>query len=484
MNFNRLVFLLYLPVVVLLYWILPHKVRWVFLLVASYFFYAYENFYLLSLILIITILSFTVALLMEKTEKKGMRKLYFILSLVIILGILFVFKYLNFTLESAIGLINLFSKDKLSFTPFALILPVGISFYTFQTLGYVIDVYKGKSKAEHHFGYYALFVSFFPQLVAGPIEKVDVLLPQLKENHKLCFDDFSEALPFLISGFVKKIVIADFLAIYVDAVYSNVLTATGFSLLLATILFAFQIYGDFSGYCDIAMGCARLLGIKLTQNFERPYLSHSVREFFRRWHVTLNNWFTEYIYIPLGGSRHGKARQILNVLIVFLLSGLWHGASFHYVIWGLLNGIYICIEILTASALKRFVDKTPLRKKIYDVLSIGFTFVFILSTWVFFRSKNVMEAFHVYQRIFTSFLSGSPSGLLSPEFVLRIALSFLLLLLIPYLFSHKLILNRDGLSMESFAVLSFYAVIILAIGFAWTYQLQTSGESGFIYFQF
>lgn len=190
MNFNRLVFLLYLPVVVLLYWILPHKVRWVFLLAASYFFYAYENFYLLSLILITTVLSFTVALLMEKTEKKGMRKLYFILSLVIILGILFVFKYLNFTLESAIGLINLFSKDKLSFTPFALILPVGISFYTFQTLGYVIDVYKGKSKAEHHFGYYALFVSFFPQLVAGPIEKVDVLLPQLKENHKLCFDDF------------------------------------------------------------------------------------------------------------------------------------------------------------------------------------------------------------------------------------------------------------------------------------------------------
>ena len=348
----------------------------------------------------------------------------------------------------------------------------------------MIDVYKGKSKAEHHFGYYALFVSFFPQLVAGPIEKVDVLLPQLKENHKLCFDDFSEALPFLISGFVKKIVIADFLAIYVDAVYSNVLTATGFSLLLATVLFAFQIYGDFSGYCDIAMGCARLLGIKLTQNFERPYLSHSVREFFRRWHVTLNNWFTEYIYIPLGGSRHGKARQILNVLIVFLLSGLWHGASFHYVIWGLLNGIYICIEILTASALKRFVNKTPLRKKIYDVLSIGLTFVFILSTWVFFRSKNVMVAFHVYQRIFTSFLSGSPSGLLSPEFVLRIALSFLLLLLIPYLFSHKLILKRDGLSKESFAVLSFYAVIILAIGFAWTYQLQTSGESGFIYFQF
>ena len=484
MNFNRLVFLLYLPVVVLLYWILPQKVRWVFLLAASYFFYAYENFYLLSLILITTVLSFTVALLMEKTEKKGMRKLYFILSLVIILGILFVFKYLNFTLESAIGLINLFSQDKLSFTPFALILPVGISFYTFQTLGYVIDVYKGKSKAEHHFGYYALFVSFFPQLVAGPIEKVDVLLPQLKENHKLCFDDFSEALPFLISGFVKKIVIADFLAIYVDAVYSNVLTATGFSLLLATVLFAFQIYGDFSGYCDIAMGCARLLGIKLTQNFERPYLSHSVREFFRRWHVTLNNWFTEYIYIPLGGSRHGKARQILNVLIVFLLSGLWHGASFHYVIWGLLNGIYICIEILTASALKRFVDKTPSRKKIYDVLSIGFTFVFILSTWVFFRSKNVMEAFHVYQRIFTSFLSGNPSGLLNPEYVLRIALSFLLLLLIPYLFSHKLILNRDGLSKESFAVLSFYAVIILAIGFAWTYQLQTSGESGFIYFQF
>ena len=484
MNFNRLVFLLFLPVVVLLYWILPHKVRWVFLLAASYFFYAYENFYLLSLILITTVLSFTVALLMEKTEKKGMRKLYFILSLVIILGILFVFKYLNFTLESAIGLINLFSNEKLSFTPFSLILPVGISFYTFQTLGYVIDVYKGKSKAEHHFGYYALFVSFFPQLVAGPIEKVDVLLPQLKENHKLCFDDFSEALPFLISGFVKKIVIADFLAIYVDAVYSNVLIATGFSLLLATVLFAFQIYGDFSGYCDIAMGCARLLGINLTQNFERPYLSHSVREFFRRWHVTLNNWFTEYIYIPLGGSRHGKARQILNVLIVFLLSGLWHGASFHYVIWGLLNGIYICIEILTASALKRFVDKTPLRKKIYDVLSIGFTFVFVLATWVFFRSKNVMEAFHVYQRIFTSFLSGSPSGLLNPEFVLRIALSFLLLLLIPYLFSHKLILNRDGLSKESFAVLSFYAVIILAIGFAWTYQLQTSGESGFIYFQF
>ena len=484
MNFNRLVFLLYLPVVVLLYWILPHKVRWVFLLAASYFFYAYENFYLLSLILITTVLSFTVALLIEKTEKKGMRKLYFLLSLVIILGILFVFKYLNFTLESAIGLINLFSKEKLSFTPFALILPVGISFYTFQTIGYVIDVYKGKTKAEHHFGYYALFVSFFPQLVAGPIEKVDALLPQLKENHKLCFDDFSEALPFLISGFVKKIVIADFLAIYVDAVYSNVLTATGFSLLLATVLFAFQIYGDFSGYCDIAMGCARLLGIKLTQNFERPYLSHSVREFFRRWHVTLNNWFTEYIYIPLGGSRHGKARQILNVLIVFLLSGLWHGASFHYVIWGLLNGIYICIEILTASTLKRFVDKTPLRKKIYDVISIGFTFVFVLSTWVFFRSINVMEAFHVYQRIFTSFLSGSPSGLLNPEFVLRIALSFLLLLLITYLFSHKLILNRDGLSKESFAVLSFYAVIILAIGFAWTYQLQTSGESGFIYFQF
>ncbi|MBR1779936.1 MAG: MBOAT family protein, partial [Oscillospiraceae bacterium] len=329
MNFNSLEFLLFFPVVFILHWTLPHRFRWVLLLAASWMFYFWWNPWTGLLLVGTTLVSWLCARGIARTEQTAIRRALLVLALAVSLGCLGFFKYTGF-FASLVGL-------ELSIQ---IILPVGISFYTFQTLSYVIDVYRGGVEPEGHFGYYALFVSFFPQLVAGPIERPENLLPQLRAERTLRAQNLTAGGWLLLEGYFKKIVVADTLAPYVDRVFGVPEAALGPEIVLATLLFGIQIYCDFSGYSSIARGTAALLGIDLMENFRRPYGARTVRELWRKWHISLTSWFTDYVYIPLGGSRRGLPRQVVNILIVFLLSGLWHGAGWTFVLWGLIHGLY------------------------------------------------------------------------------------------------------------------------------------------------
>ena len=313
MSFNSMEFAIFLPTVFLFYWVLPHRFRWLLLLAASYLFYFWWDFGAGFLLMSTTLVSWLCARNIHQAGHPWARKLYLCLALAVCLGCLGIFKYAGFFAPLA-GL-DLTLK---------ILLPVGISFYTFQTVSYVLDVYRGTAAPEKHFGYYALFVSFFPQLVAGPIERSERLLPQLKQRRQFREVDFAAAGQLLLTGYFKKLVVADYLAPLVDQVYAAPDVASAPEILIATVLFGFQIYCDFSGYSDIARGAAKLLGIDLMENFRLPYSAASIRDFWRRWHISLTSWFTDYVYIPLGGSRKGLLCQIRNVLIVFLLSGLWH----------------------------------------------------------------------------------------------------------------------------------------------------------------
>lgn len=334
MLFNSWQFGIFLPIVFGLYWALPQKHRWALLFLASYWFYMSWNVKYVVLILFTTIISYFAAILLERfRSRNAIKKLILFLTLLACLGVLFVFKYFNFFSES---LAFMAGKIGLQLHPMTLklLLPVGISFYTFQTLSYVIDVYRGSVRAEKHFGIYATFISFFPQLVAGPIERTSNLLPQIKGEHVFDYDQAMYGARLMLWGFFKKLVIADNLALFADKVFNDVYSYTGFSLLLATFFFTIQIYCDFSGYSDIARGAAKLFGIELMENFKSPYFASSIHEFWSRWHISLSTWFRDYVYIPLGGNRVSKIRHNINLLITFLVSGLWHGANWTFVIWG------------------------------------------------------------------------------------------------------------------------------------------------------
>ena len=312
MLFNSLEFLIFLPIVFLLYWILPQKFRWALLLVASYFFYMYWNWKLVFLILFTTVVSYSAGIFLEKfQDSKKIKISVLVISAVVCLGVLLFFKYFNFFYGIVWDIIRLCS-DKEPAGYFSLILPVGISFYTFQTLSYVIDVYKSKIKAERHFGYYALFVCFFPQLVAGPIERPQDLIPQLKSDKSIKEVDYSGAFRIMLIGFFKKIAVADMIGIVVNATFNDISSANGLMVLISSVLFSFQILCDFSGYSDIAVGCSKLFGINLTENFKSPYSSKSIKEFWNRWHISLSQWLRDYIYFPLGGSRVKKWRWCLD----------------------------------------------------------------------------------------------------------------------------------------------------------------------------
>ena len=467
MNFTSLAFFIFLPIVLLLHYLLPHRFRYLVLLIASYFFYAYLNPWLLALIISTTLLTYLCALGIEKKEKR--KKLFLALSIIFTLGMLFVFKYLDFTLSIFVhfGL-------NLSFYPLNLILPVGISFYTFQTLAYVIDVYKGKTNAEHHLGYYALFISFFPQLVAGPIEKKDRLLPQLKAERRLDLDHFGEGLRLFVIGFMKKIILADFLSTYVNSIYGDLLSHSGFEILLATFLFGLVIYGDFSGYCDIASGVAKWLGVDLSKNFDRPYLSSSLKEFWNRWHITLNDFFTEYIYIPLGGNKHGKIRKYLNIMIVFFLSGLWHGASLHFILWGVAHGLLLVLEDL----LFPMKEKIKINATLKRVIGIALTYIIINLSWGLFRAQSLNDIGLIYSRIFTSFPYIADPSFFSALSIIWMITAIILLILSPYF------PKIETGNKKNYAYISMYALLVLIIGLAYFQNLNLGGESSFIYFQF
>lgn len=341
MLFNSLEFLVFFPIVVVLYFVIPDKIKNIWLLIASYFFYMCWNARYALLIFFSTIVTFLSGIMLEKVKsgsfnnkkKTNIKKTIVAISITINLVILFYFKYTYFAIEGISNLLKLINIE-LNIPLFDIVLPVGISFYTFQALGYMIDVYRNEIYAEKNFVNYALFVSFFPQLVAGPIERSKNLLKQLAVPQKFSTDNFKDGLMLMIWGFFLKIVLADRIAIFVDTVYEDYVTFPGWYLVIATMLFAIQIYCDFYGYSVIAMGSAKILGIQLMENFDSPYLSTSVEEFWRRWHISLTSWFKDYVYIPLGGNRKGKIRKLINKMIVFVISGLWHGAQFTYVIWG------------------------------------------------------------------------------------------------------------------------------------------------------
>ena len=393
MLFNSLAFAVFLPIVFILFWAMPQKHRWIVLLLSSYYFYMSWNVKYVVLILFTTVVSYVTALLLEKTEQKKARRLLLVAALVASLGVLFVFKYFNFLSES---LNAVFTRFAIPLHPITLklMLPVGISFYTFQTLSYVIDVYKGEVKAEKHFGRYAAFISFFPQLVAGPIERTSNLLPQInKEKFIFSYDNAAYGLKLMAWGFFKKLVIADNLAVYVDQIFNDVHYYSGFSVLLAVFFFTLQIYCDFSGYSDIAIGTARLFDIQLMTNFKSPYFSNSIREFWSRWHISLSTWFRDYVYIPMGGNRVSKLRNSFNLLVTFLVSGLWHGAAWTFVVWGGVHGMLQIIE-------KRIFGKKKLPKAVI--------FVIVAMAWIFFRANSMSDAAYVFTHLFTGI--GNPAA--------------------------------------------------------------------------
>lgn len=338
MVFNSFQFLVFFPIVIITYFIIPNKAKQLWLLLCSYFFYMSWNAKYGLLLLGITMLTYIAGIIIGKQKERN-GKMAIAISVVISLGILFYFKYINFAL-GLLGSILSYMRIEIVLPQYDILLPVGISFFTFQSIGYVIDVYRKETYAEKNFIKYALFVSFFPQLVAGPIERSKNLLKQLAIPQKFSYDNFREGFLMMLWGYFQKMVIADRIAIFVDVVYDNLDVYHGWYVIVATILFAFQIYCDFSGYSTIAIGAARILGISLMENFDAPYLATSVSAFWRRWHISLTSWFRDYVYIPLGGNRKGAVRKNLNILIVFFLSGLWHGASLAFVLWGVLNGLY------------------------------------------------------------------------------------------------------------------------------------------------
>lgn len=371
------------------------------LLLVSYYFYACWNPDLIILIAGTTIITYYCGRAIA-SEKILHKRVYLWLGTGAPLTALFFFKYFNFFGETANAIFRAVSLP-VNIASLNIILPVGISFYTFQALSYVIDVYLGKKTVEKHIGIYALYISFFPQLVAGPIERSGSLLPQFYEEHKFVYEDVVFGLKLMVWGFFKKIVVADTLAIYVDRIYGSVTLYRGFSLIVATIFFAIQIYCDFSGYSDIAIGTARMLGFRLMKNFNVPYLSKSIREFWRRWHISLSSWFMDYIYIPLGGSRVSFPRYALNIMITFLISGLWHGANWTFVIWGALHGFYMLAGKLSMPLRNRLYQSLHINEKgtLAVILKTAGTFTLVSLAWVVFRANSVSDAIYVLKNAFT-----------------------------------------------------------------------------------
>jgi len=475
MLFNSYEYLLFFPVVALVYFILPWvKGRIIWLLIASYFFYMCWNPIFISLILASTIIDYTAARFIGTTQDTGKKKLFLYLSLLSNLGILFYFKYYNFlrdNLQVVIDQLNL----NYAILEHTWLLPVGISFYTFQTLSYTIDVYNGRQKPENNFFVFALYVSFFPQLVAGPIERSINLLPQFLEKHKFNYDRVRSGLFLILLGLFKKIVIADRFALYADEIFDNPNHYIGMTSVMGTIFFSFQIYCDFSGYTDIAIGSARVLGYRLMDNFKGPYFSKNIREFWQRWHISLSTWFRDYVYIPLGGNRHGSYKLYRNLIIVFLVTGLWHGANWTFVVWGMFHGLFLILERI---GLGKLLAKLP------SFVQILYTFIVVSISWVFFRAASLTEALTILQNYVTYSSSSFDINIYRGDVIntleLQISLVLLALLIILHYFEYKYDIAAYILKAPVFVRWPIYILMIYAIPLLGQY-----GEyKPFIYFQF
>ncbi|MCH5248485.1 MAG: MBOAT family protein [Lachnospiraceae bacterium] len=390
MLFNSISFGIFLFIVFILYYICPQRYRWGLILAVSYMFYMNIHLWYGVLLFLTTLLTYVLAIALEKAHSDGQKKRCLLLGILPLILILLFFKTANPVITR---LNNAIANGRLTLQPVTLtiLLPAGVSFYFFQSIGYLIDVYRGKIKAERHFGYYALFVSFFPQLLAGPIGRADSLLPQYKKERPFVYENVTYGLKLMTWGYFKKLVIADVFAATVDQVYNHAHSYVGLIFIITTVMFAIEIYCDFSGYSDIAIGCAKLFGIELMTNFKSPYFSFSIKEFWSRWHISLSTWFRDYVYIPLGGNRVPKWRNCLNLLITFLVSGFWHGSAFTYIIWGAVHGLLQIIETLI------YPRKTE-RKKHFWQLPV--TFILICFTWIFFRANTIEDAVWIISRLF------------------------------------------------------------------------------------
>jgi len=405
MLFNSLNFAIFLPIVFLLYWFATKgnlKFQNILLLVSSYFFYACWDWRFLFLLIFSTLLDYFTGIKMSDAKNQNSKKIWFWLSIFVNLGFLGVFKYYNFFAESFASALD---NIGLNVNPWTLkvILPVGISFYTFHGLSYVIDIYKDRIKAEKNFIDYSVFVSFFPLLVAGPIERATHLLPQIQKKRTFDYSKAVDGLKQILWGLFKKVVIADQCAEFANQIFNNSADYSGSTLVLGAIFFAFQIYGDFSGYSDIALGTARLFGIELLRNFAFPYFSRDIAEFWRRWHISLSTWFRDYLYIPLGGSKGGTWMKVRNTFIIFLVSGFWHGANWTFIVWGFLNALYIMPSIIFNTNRNNLdiVAKGKYLPNFKDIFSIGFTFFLTVFAWIFFRANNMKHAIQYISKIFS-----------------------------------------------------------------------------------
>jgi D-alanyl-lipoteichoic acid acyltransferase DltB (MBOAT superfamily) len=409
MLFNSLQFLVFFFIVTAAHFALPHRFRWILLLVAScYFYMVLVPKYILILIFLILV-DYAAGLLIEPAQGVR-RKQILVVSLIANIGMLGVFKYFNFVDQNLVGLLNSLGLNY-AVSNLHIILPIGLSFHTFQSMSYTIEVYRGRYKAEHHLGIYACYVLFYPQMVAGPIERPQNLLHQFHDEKQFDYQRVTDGFKLMVWGLFKKWVIADRLAILVNQVYASPTDYAGWPLLLATYAFAFQIYCDFSGYSDIAIGAAQVMGFKLMTNFNRPYYAKSIGEFWKRWHISLSTWFRDYLYIPLGGNRVVKWRWYLNLFIVFLVSGLWHGANWTYVIWGGLHGFYLIFSIWTERVRERIAQFFNLHHHpaLRKVIRVFITFHLVLLSWVFFRAKSVSEVWFILTHMFS--LSAAVPGL-------------------------------------------------------------------------
>ena len=474
MIFNTLDFALFFPTVLLLYWVVFKqnlKLQNLFLIIVSYIFYSFWDWRFLSLIFLSSLVDFTVGHYLYRTQSKNGRKSLLLISLLFNIGLLFTFKYFNFFVDTFIETFSVFGT-KFQRTTWKLVLPVGISFYTFQTLSYTLDIYRNRIKPTKDIVAFFAFVSFFPQLVAGPIERASHLLKQFEIKRKFDYQRNIDGLRLILGGLFKKMVIADNCALIVNNIFENYQFESGSTLFFGAVFFGFQIYGDFSGYSDIAIGTSRLMGFDLMKNFNFPYLAKNISDFWHRWHISLSTWFRDYLYIPLGGSRVTKPRLVFNVFVVFLVSGLWHGANLTFVFWGFIHALFILPVILFIRKRKKEEDIHRLLPSPKHFLQILFTFVIVTLAWVFFRAETISGAFQYLDIIFSKTLFTMPNIPRSG-----------IVLLFAYMIIEWLQRNRDHLfdiSHIKYKIIrySIYYFVLFCV-FYFAGDLQP-----FIYFQF
>ncbi|MCR5508385.1 MAG: MBOAT family protein [Lachnospiraceae bacterium] len=481
MLFGTAAFAVFMTAVFLIYWLMPHKFRWIVILAADIWFYICYDVRYLAVMFAVMIASFACAIMMEGREAPAKKKALMTTGVVVTLSLLFVFKYLDFALYSVSKVLSRFAIP-MHETTLKIIMPIGISFYSFMAVGYLVDVYRGNTKAVRHFGKYAIFLSFFPNISSGPIERAGHFIPQIDKEKSFDYDSVVYGARLLLLGLVKKAVIADMISKYVDEIYNNVPEHYGICIIWATFLYAFQIYCDFSGYSEMAIGVAKMLGFDLITNFRQPYLAISVKEYWSRWHMSLSGWLKDYLYIPLGGNRCSKVRRDINILITFLISGLWHGASWTFVAWGGFHGIFQIIENRIKEAAGLTKEKEKSLKAGARMLLRTVTFLAVTFAWMFFRANSISESLYLIRHMFDDFsLTGAMAQMsMRPVSVVKTTVAIVLVAVYDILSEKRDMLKEINRLKEPVRWLIYIAAAVLVI----VMRTHTAGPQEFIYFKF